>query len=83
MGHRWHSAQLLWLQVSGVVVGEGFRFGYKAMGDTQMLQELGAAQGMDVSIVSLVSDVCTEGPETVRACPLHSLRSPDSVAPLK
>ncbi len=53
-------------QVSGIVVGEGFRFGYKAAGDTRMLQELGAAHSMDVSIVSLVSSGCTEGPDTVR-----------------
>ena len=46
-----------------------------------MLQELGAAQGMDVSVVSLVSDGCTEGPETVRAFPLHSLRKMKSAAP--
>ncbi len=39
-----------------------------------MLQELGAAQGMDVSIVSLVSDGSTESPETVRTNPLHGLR---------
>ncbi len=53
-------------QVSGVVVGKGFRFGYKAAGDTQMLQELGTAHGLDVSVVSLVSSGCTDGPETVR-----------------
>lgn len=53
-------------KVSGIVVGEGFRFGYKAAGDTQMLQELGAAHSVNVSVVSLVSSACTEGAETVR-----------------
>ena len=62
------------------MVGEGFRFGYKAKGDTQMLQELCAAQGVKVSIVSLVSDGCTEGPETVRTFPLHSLWRTNCVA---
>ena len=52
-------------QVSGVVVGEGFRFGYKAMGDTETLQQLGRDYGIAVSVVSLVSSGCTEGPETV------------------
>ena len=33
-----------------------------------MLQELCAAHSMDVSVVSLVSSGCTEGPDTVR-CP--------------
>ena len=53
-------------QVSGVVVGEGFRFGYKAKGDTETLQQLGRDHGIAVSVVSLVSSGCTEGPETVR-----------------
>ncbi len=41
-----------------MVVGEGFRFGYKAAGNTKMLQELGQAHGMDVSVVSLVASGC-------------------------
>ena len=57
-------------QVSGVVVGEGFRFGYKAKGDTETLQQLGRDHGIAVSVVSLVSSGCTEGPETVRPTPL-------------
>ena len=46
-------------------MGEGFRFGYKAAGDTAALLELGAAQGLEVSVVSLVSSGCTDGPEKV------------------
>ena len=65
-------------KVSGVVVGEGFRFGYKAAGDTAMLQELGASHGMQVSIVSLVSSGCAEGPATVRSNPtLVATSDPD------
>lgn len=56
-------------KVSGVAVGEGFRFGYKAAGSTKMLQELGRAHGMDVSVVSLVASACSEGPETVGPFP--------------
>ena len=42
-------------QVSGVVVGEGFRFGYKAAGDTASLLSLGQQHGLDVSVVDLVA----------------------------
>lgn len=47
-------------------MGEGFRFGYKAKGDTEALQQLGRDHGIAVSVVSLVSSGCTEGLETVR-----------------
>ncbi len=40
--------------MSGVVVGKGFRFGYKASGDTEVLQTLGAQYGLKVSVVDLV-----------------------------
>ena len=46
-------------------MGEGFRFGYKAKGDTEALQQLGRDHGTAVSVVSLVSSGCTDGPETV------------------
>jgi FAD synthase len=42
-------------QVSGVVVGEGFRFGYKAAGDTQALLSLGQQYGLHVSVIDLVA----------------------------
>ena len=57
-------------KVSGVVVGEGFRFGYKAAGNTKVLQELGQAHGLDVSVVSLVASGCSKGPEMVGPSPL-------------
>ncbi|KAK9840984.1 hypothetical protein WJX81_003782 [Elliptochloris bilobata] len=42
------------LQVAGVVVGEGYRFGYRASGDTAALQALGAAAGLRVVVAGLV-----------------------------
>ena len=41
--------------MSGVVVGEGFRFGYKAAGDTAALLSLGQQYDLDVSVVNLVA----------------------------
>ena len=49
-----------------MVVGEGFRFGYKAAGGTETLQQLGKDHGIAVSVVSLVSQGCADGLETVR-----------------
>ncbi|MCI5048175.1 MAG: bifunctional riboflavin kinase/FAD synthetase [Aquisalinus sp.] len=40
------------LGLAGVVVGEGFRFGQKRAGTTQMLESLGSAAGMNVRIVT-------------------------------
>lgn len=37
-----------------MVVGIGYRFGYKQSGDTAMLQELGAAAGMKVVVSELI-----------------------------
>lgn len=54
-------------QVSGVVVGEGFRFGYKASGDTSMLQELGQRYGIQVSVVQLVGSAAAESTIKVHA----------------
>ena len=42
------------VQAAGVVVGEGFRFGYKAKGDTRALQRLAAERGLAVRVVDLV-----------------------------
>lgn len=41
-------------QVAGIVVGEGFRFGYKAAGDTAALQRLGTELGIAIKVVDLV-----------------------------
>lgn len=43
------------LQVAGVVVGSNYRFGYRAAGTTQLLQELGPAQGLRVRVLDLVA----------------------------
>ena len=37
-----------------MVVGEGYRFGYRASGDTAALRELGAAAGLRVVVADLV-----------------------------
>ncbi|KAK3265814.1 hypothetical protein CYMTET_25532, partial [Cymbomonas tetramitiformis] len=44
------------LGIRGVVVGSNYRFGYKAKGDTTMLQTLGADHGMKVIITDLVQN---------------------------
>ena len=41
------------LGVSGVVVGENYRFGYKARGDAALLQQIAPTYGMKVEVVSL------------------------------
>ncbi|KAL6784549.1 hypothetical protein ACKKBF_B02245 [Auxenochlorella protothecoides x Auxenochlorella symbiontica] len=51
------------LGVAGVVVGEGFRFGYKAAGDTEFLARRGIQLGMEVCIQELVTGA--EGEEAV------------------
>ena len=43
------------LQVSGVVVGEGYRFGYKAQGDTDTLKALCAKHGLEVQVAALLT----------------------------
>jgi riboflavin kinase/FMN adenylyltransferase len=43
------------LRTKAVVVGENFRFGHRASGDTQTLSELGARYGFDVEPAPLVS----------------------------
>jgi FAD synthase len=42
------------LQVAGVVVGSNYRFGYRAAGTAQLLQQLGPQHGMQVRVLSLV-----------------------------
>lgn len=37
-----------------MVVGEGYRFGYRASGDSAALRELGAAAGLRVVVADLV-----------------------------
>ena len=49
----------LCVQVAGVVVGMGFRFGYKASGDTETLLSLGQHYGLSVSVVDLVAETGT------------------------
>lgn len=51
--------------MSGVVVGKGFRFGYKASGDTESLLTLGAQCGLSVSVVDLVHGDAQHGNEKV------------------
>ena len=51
------------LGVRAVLVGENFRFGHKAAGNTQMLRQLGEKYGFTTEIVSAV---------TVRGCPVSS-----------
>ena len=41
-------------QVEGVVVGENYRFGYKARGDAKLLQDLGEQHGISVAITELL-----------------------------
>lgn len=43
------------LHASGVVVGQNFRFGNRASGDTETLVDLGAALGFEVEAVGLVA----------------------------
>ena len=42
------------LGAAGVVVGEGYRFGHRAAGDTAALEELGSAAGLTVAVLPLV-----------------------------
>ena len=42
------------LGAAHVVVGEGYRFGHRAAGDTEVLRELCAARGVGVTVVPLV-----------------------------
>jgi riboflavin kinase/FMN adenylyltransferase len=43
------------LRAAQVVVGQNFRFGNRAAGDTQTLTELGAAYGFEVDVVGLIA----------------------------
>ncbi|TQS44805.1 bifunctional riboflavin kinase/FAD synthetase [Cryptosporangium phraense] len=44
------------LRAAAVVVGEGFRFGYRAAGDVDLLRSLGAEFGFTVRAVPLLTD---------------------------
>ena len=48
------SVNAWWLQITGVVVGEGFRFGYRAKGDTAQLAELCRQYGLRLTIAPLL-----------------------------
>jgi hypothetical protein len=63
-------------QVCGVVVGKGFRFGYKAAGDTEALLSLGAKYNLDVSVVDLVERDAMHGSEKVVPVPSCRLMFP-------
>ena len=49
-------------------MGKGFRFGYKAAGDTEALESLGAKYGLKVSVADLVERGATHGSEKVTFC---------------
>jgi FAD synthase len=57
-------------------VGEGFRFGYEAAGDTAALHMLGQQYGMKVSVVQLVESGSARGAVKVHVFPCiqHFLR---------
>jgi riboflavin kinase/FMN adenylyltransferase len=42
------------LGAAGVVVGQGYRFGHRAAGDTAALEALGSAAGLTVAVLPLV-----------------------------
>ena len=52
------------LHASGLVVGEGFRFGHRAAGDVALLQKLGAADGFVVAPLSLEVGAVVEHGDT-------------------
>lgn len=57
------------LHAAHVVVGENFRFGHKAAGDTDLLRELGAKFGFTAEAVSLTGDgAMTISSTYVRSC---------------
>ncbi|KAK9916307.1 hypothetical protein WJX75_001070 [Coccomyxa subellipsoidea] len=60
------------MKVCGVVVGKGFRFGYKAAGDTEALLSLGAKYNLDVSVVDLVERDAMHGSEKVSSSSVRS-----------
>ncbi|KAL4424006.1 hypothetical protein ABPG75_001307 [Micractinium tetrahymenae] len=43
------------LQAAGVVVGSNYRFGYRAAGTAELLQQLGPQHGMQVQVLGLVA----------------------------
>ena len=59
------------VQVSGIVVGEGYRFGYKAQGDTDMLAALCEKHHLKLHVATLLAS--SSEPETSvsssKACP--------------
>lgn len=60
------------VKVAGVVVGKGFRFGYKQSGTAEILKTLGTAAGLRVHVSDLVG-AATPGVVGVVGC-LHQKR---------
>lgn len=52
------------LQVAGVVVGSNYRFGYRAAGTTELLQQLGPQHRMRVQVLGLVAHAQQGSAET-------------------
>lgn len=50
-----------WAQVKGIVVGEGFRFGYKAQGDTAMLTQLCRQHDLGLIVAPLLGSSADSG----------------------
>ena len=64
------------IAADAVIVGDNFRFGAQAAGDTAMLADFGRALGFDVEVISLVSE---EVPGDVEG-PWSSTRIRDAIA---
>ena len=58
-------------QVSGIVVGEGYRFGYKAQGDTDMLAALCDKHRLKLHVATLLASSTEPGSSvsSSKACP--------------
>ena len=54
------------LGASTVVVGRNFRFGYKAAGDTEVLQSLASKYGIEVHVLELKGDTSTWSSSRIR-----------------
>lgn len=68
------------LGVAGVVVGEGFRFGYKAAGDTEFLARRGAQLGMEVIVLGFLGTARGNELEGARVGGLHPSTSDSELA---
>lgn len=67
------------LQAAGVVVGSNYRFGYRAAGTAELLQQLGPQHGMRVQVLSLVASQQASG--TAGAAAAASTRTAAAGAP--